>query len=50
MKLTQGQINCLYAAMPYFMCQNCGAEQKIACDKVDECLLIQWVDEMIKGV
>ena len=43
--LSYGQIQNLYNVMPRFSCKVCGDEQKIGCDKSDECLLIKWITD-----
>ena len=47
-KLSYGQIQNLYKAMPSFSCKVCGDEQKAVCDKEGECQLITWVVDIEK--
>lgn len=50
MKLTKGQLNCLLNSAWTFHCPNCGIEQKDACNKIEDCLLIDWITEKLKEV
>jgi len=48
MELTKGQLNCLFNAAWVFRCSDCGKEQKEACNKVKDCLLIDWIMRKMK--
>ena len=49
MELSKGQLNCLFNVAWSFRCASCGTEQKDACDKVEDCLLIDWIMRKMKG-
>jgi len=48
MDLSKGQLQCLFNAAYVFRCADCGTEQKDACNKVEECLLLDWIIEKMK--
>lgn len=43
MNLSKGQLNFLLNAAWVFCCPDCGSEQKDACNKVEDCILIDWI-------
>ena len=45
MDLSKGQLRCLFNSAWTFHCPACGEEQKDACNKVEECLLLEWIIE-----
>ena len=51
MNLSRGQLQCLFNSAWVFRCASCGKEQKDECDKVEDCLLIDWImRKMREGV
>ena len=49
MNLSKGQLQCLLNSAWVFRCVSCGKEQKDACDKVGDCLLIDWITGKMRG-
>lgn len=45
MQLSKGMINNLWHSIMWFQCENCGPEQKKACEEIDECELKLWLEE-----
>lgn len=48
MDLSKGQLQCLFNSAWVFHCPTCGKEQKDECDKVEDCLLLEWITEKMK--